>query len=144
MEEFKSTISHDLLLSKAEGTITGYLYKCRQFFSWLAEINIPTVLPIRDEIIAAYFADISRRMNSDSSIITCAAALKWLHSLVNSKPNPLDSQIVQQILIAQKRKLHKPPSQKEPITLDLVKNIVDKFGNKKVLSFTFEQHVTCP
>ena len=128
MAEFKHIIFHDLLLSKAEGTINGYLYKCRGFFSWLKDINIPVVLPIREEIIAAYIADISTSMKSDSTITTTAAALKWLHSLVNTKPNPLDSPVVQQILNAQKRKLHKSPHQKEPISLDLVKLIVDKYA----------------
>lgn len=129
MAGFKNTVFADLLMSKAEGTLNNYLYKCRTFFAWLSGINIHVVLPICEEVIAAYIADVSSSMKSDSAIITTAAALKWLHSLVNSKPNPVDSPLVQQILIAQKRKLHKPPHQKEPISLDIVKMIVEKYGN---------------
>ncbi len=97
MAGFKHTNICDLFLSKAEGTVNGYLSKFRNFFSWLKDINIPVVLPIRDKIIAAYIADISSTMNSDSSIITTVATLKWLHSLVNSKPNPVGSPVVQHI-----------------------------------------------
>ena len=115
----KARLFQEVLLSKADGTISGYLYKIRQFFSWLKEMNIAIKLPIRDEIIAVFIVDQSSSEKSVSATITLASAVKWLHSLVNSKPNPVDSPIVQQTINAEKRKLHKPPVQKKPLSLDM-------------------------
>ncbi len=129
MEESKMQIFYDILFAKANGTITGYLYKCREFFAWIKKLNIPLVLPIKESIIAAFIVNKSKVSNSDSTIVTMAAAIKWLHSIVNITPNPVDAPIVQQLVISERRKLHKPPVQKEPLSLDLVKAIIDKFGH---------------
>ena len=116
-------------MAKADGTLLSYLYKSRQFFAWLSNLQIKIILPIQDKIIAAYLVDIKSHCNSDSTFISTAASLKWLHSLVNSKPNPVDAPIVQQIINSGKKTLHKPPVQKLPLSLHHVKSIIDKFGS---------------
>lgn len=69
------------------------------FFSWLTEGGFKINLIISDEILAAFLVDKLSEANSDSLIISISAAIKWLHSLINAKPNPVDSPIVQQIKI---------------------------------------------
>ena len=96
-------------------------------FAWLKELNIVIKLPIQDEIIAAFLVIVRSNTNSESAINSTAAALKRLHSLVNSKSNPVDSPIVQHI-ISGRRNLHKPPVQKAPISLEQVKSIIDTFS----------------
>ncbi len=49
-------------------------------------------------------------------------------TLINAKPNPVDSPIVQQIIVSAR---HKPPNQKEPITLEQVNCIIDKLVGEK-------------
>ena len=57
------------------------------------------------------------------------AALKWFHTLLPvSTLNPLDSAPCQQLLKAAKRS--KPPiHKKEPVTPDMIKEIIDKHGS---------------
>ena len=98
------------------------MYKCIHFFAGLNELNIVIKLPIQDEIIAAFLVIVRSNTNSESAINSTAAALKWLHSLVNSKSNPVDSPIVQHIAISGRRNLHKSPVQKAPISLEQVKS----------------------
>lgn len=129
MEESKIQIFYEVLFAKANGTITGYLYKCREFFGCVKKQNTPLILPIKESIIAAFIVDKSKETNSDSTIVTMAAAIKWLHAIVNITPNPVDSPIIQQLVISERRILHKPPVQKEPISLNLVKAIIDRFGH---------------
>ena len=84
-EEVKQKIFQDALFAKADGTIDGYLYKCRIFFAWLKELKIIIKLPVQDEIIAAFLVNVRSNTNSERAINSTAAGLKWLHSLVNSK-----------------------------------------------------------
>lgn len=121
-------IFNDAVLSKADGTTIAYLYKCRQFFVWIREVYTNIKLPVQEEIIAAYLVHLKNKTKSENVLTSAAAAIKWLHTLVNAKINPADSPLVQQILISARRQLHKPPIQKEPMTLDQVKRIVDQLG----------------
>ena len=110
------------------------MYKCRQFFSWLQDNGLEIILPIRDQIIAAYLVNKMETAKSNNFITSSSAAIKWLHSLVNTKPNPVDSPIVQQIKGSARRQLHKPTNQKEPITLEQVNCMVDKLvGENRTL-----------
>lgn len=124
----KEQIFNQAVLAKAHGTISSYLYNCKQFFKYLKELGIDVKLPIQDEIIAAYLVHKKNSANSDSVLTTSASAIKWIHSLINAKPNPVDSPIVQQIIISGRRQLHKPPVQKEPLPLETVQKVVNKFG----------------
>lgn len=121
-------IFNEAVLSKGDGTTIAYLYKCRKFFAWIKEMCTNIKLPIQEEVMAAYFVQLKEKANSDSVLTSAAAAIKWVHTLVNAKINPVDAPIVQQILVSARRQLHKPPIQKEPITLEQVKRIVDQLG----------------
>ncbi len=96
--------------------------------NWLGHRNILISLPIRDKVVASYLMHIHSNSESDSVIVTAAAAIKWLHSLINIKTNPIDSPIVQQILVSSRKSLHKPPIQKRPLSLEQLKKILDKFA----------------
>ena len=120
----KEQIFNQAVFAKAHSTVNNYLYYCRHFIKLLKDLRIEIQLPIQDEIIAAYLVHKINEANSDSVVTSSASAIKWVHSLVNAKPNPVDSPIVQQILVSGRRELHKPPRQKEPISLEIVKRIV--------------------
>ena len=118
-------IFFEVLFAKANGTITGYLCKCREFLAWLKVQNIPLLFPIKVHAIAAFIVHKSKFANSDSTIVSIAAAIKWLHS--NTQSLGLTSNATTSY-ISERRKLHKPPVQKEPLPFSLVKAIIDRFG----------------
>ncbi len=120
---------HSVLCAKADGTVVSYLYKCREYLGWLKMHGFSSKFPDNEKIIAAYFEKKFENAKSDSTVITTSSAIKWLYSLINSKQNPVDSPIVQQIILSHKRSLHKSPVQKEPLSLEQVKAIVQKFAS---------------
>ena len=117
----------DRFNGKAEGTVNSYAYKSWQFIRWLQSHQYPIIFPIRDEVFAKYLCELKSSASSDSTIMSAAAAIKWLHSLSNTKENPVDSPLVQQILASARRSLHKPPSQKCPLSLTRLHSILDAF-----------------
>lgn len=88
-----------------------------------------TKFPADPKILAAFFEGKFEKAKSDSTVLTTSSAIKWLYSLINSKQNPVDSPIVQQIVLSHRRSLHKPPVQKEPLSLEQVKIIVQEFAS---------------
>ncbi|XP_038064761.1 uncharacterized protein LOC119735134, partial [Patiria miniata] len=118
----------DAIFANSEGTVKAYFYKCRQFLSWLESQGIPLMLPISKEVLVIYLSHTKSHSDSDSVLISTAALLRWLHSLVNIKSNPLDSPIIQHVIVSGRRELHHPPVQKQPISLSQVKAIIDLFA----------------
>merc|ERR1712168_881123 len=106
-EALKEAIFLDTIFAKSEGTVSSYLYRCRIFLSWLGEQCIPPVLPLSEQVLASYLSQTKLRVESDSVLISTAAALRWLHSLVNLRHNPLDSPIIQHIIVSGRRELHR-------------------------------------
>ena len=118
----------DAFTGKAEGTVKSYAYRCRHFIRWLHLHQCSVIFPIDDEILAKYLCDLKSRASSDSVVTSAAAAIKWIHALSNTNRNPVDSPVVQQIISGAKRSLHKPPSQKCPLTLSQLHLILDVFA----------------
>ena len=115
----KKKIFQDALSAKSTGTIASYFYKCREFFNWLQQNHCTLTLPINERIIAGFVSHSISKSNSDSVIVTTAAAIK---------NNPVDSPLVQNIIMGGRKQLHKPPTQKEPVTLGQVRKITEKFA----------------
>ena len=74
-------IFFEVLFAKANGTITGYLYKCREFLAWLKVQNIPLVFPIKVHAIAAFIVHKSKFANSDSTIYSVNCSCHKMASL---------------------------------------------------------------
>ena len=115
----------DAILGRSEGTITSYLYKCSYFLTWLKKFNHRLVLPATDLTVAAYPSHLKNTSRSDSTVVSSAAAIKWIHGLMNITRNPVDSPLVQQVVSNAKRFLHNPPNQKLPLTLSQLKMVFD-------------------
>ncbi|XP_038066816.1 uncharacterized protein LOC119736878 isoform X1 [Patiria miniata] len=124
----KEQLLHEAIAAKSVGSCHSYFYKCRQFIKWLVQCKIPMSFPVSEGIVAAYLSHTNSTSRSDSVMTTTASAIKWLHSLMNIKNNPIDSPIVQQLLISFRKRLHHPPVQKDPLSLVQLNQIVDKFA----------------
>ena len=59
------------------------------------------------------------------------AALKLVHGIIPVEQNPLDSSLCRNLVEAAKRQRQHPVTKKEPVTLDLIMAIVQRFGHKQ-------------
>ena len=85
--------------------------------------------PFSAALVLAYLSEVYLRSSSYSSVVLAHAALKWFHTLLPiSTLNPSNSAPCQQLLEATKRS--KPPiHKKEPVTPDMIKEIIVKHGS---------------
>ena len=76
-------------------------------------------MPAKAFYVALYFVSIIQTADSASPVINAYYSLKWYHNLFDL-PSPMDSNLVTNILESAKRKLAKPVTKKEPITVELL------------------------
>ena len=100
-----------------------------KFFQWCKNNDIPLQLPFHVSVIALFLFSRAKESKSVSSVHLASAALRWLHSFVpDAAPNPLDSPFCRNIIEAAKRTYSKPIQKKQPVSADLIKRFIDKFG----------------
>ena len=118
-----------LLKSKASSTSSRYLKEIEKFCHWCQSFRVAIAPPFSASFVLAYLSKVYLRSSSYSSVVLAHAALKWFHELLPvSTLNPLDSAPCHQLLEAAKRS--KPPIQKkDPVTPDMIKQIIDKHGS---------------
>lgn len=128
VSESKEQLLHEAIGAKSFGTCNFYFYKCRQFVTWLVGHQISLKFPVSDRTMASYLSHINSTAQSDSVMTTTASAIKWFHSLMDIKDNPVDSPITQQLLISFRKTLHHPPAQKSPLSPDQLNGILEEFA----------------
>ncbi len=71
------------------------------------------------------------------------AALKWVHGILPLQQNPLDADICRNIVEAEKRQRMHPVRKKEPTSVELIKDIVCKYGRPDATLKDFRLAVMC-
>ena len=61
-----------------------------------------------------------------SAVSMAHAALKWVHSILPSASNPIDVGLCKNLVEAEKRSRREPVKKMEPVSLELIKSIVNK------------------
>ena len=109
-----------LLKSKASSTSSRYLKEIEKFCSWCQLFRVAIAPPFSASLVLAYLSKVYLRSSSYRSVVLAHAALKWFHELLPvSTLNPLEA-----------AKRSKPPiHKKEPVTPDMIKEIIDKHGS---------------
>ena len=117
-----------LLKSKADSTTKRYKKEILKFIEYCNFSGVRPVPPFPVTFIVAYLFKVYKSSSSYASLVMTHAALKWFHSFgLSNSANPLDSSICHNLLEAAKR--DKPVSiKKAPISAEIIKSIIDKFG----------------
>ena len=117
------------LKSRSDSTRKAYERVINQFFLWCKSQDIPLKLPFHVSVITLFLFSKAKESQSVSSVQLASAALKWLHSLTpDNNPNPLDSSFCRNIVESVKRSYSKPIQKKKPVSPDLIKTLIQKYG----------------
>ena len=117
--------------SRADATAKTYIRVIKKFMDWCKSRQICMQLPFPLGVVSLYLLEVQQSCTSSSSVILAHAALKWLHSFVPSLDrNPLDSDFCRNIVESAKRHKSQPIMQKEPITTEIIKNILDVYSKE--------------
>ena len=123
-------IVHNALKSRANSTVKKYLAEYRKYRTFLAAKGYSTVLPSMPLHVTSYLSHLYETNPSYSAILHAHCAIKWIHGLlpIHTHDNPANTLLATSIVEASKRSFSKPPQKKEPLTIDIVRRVCEKFA----------------
>ena len=114
------------LKSRANTTVRSYKNTFNKWCKWCVSHNIPS-LPASDFHVSLYLIHLSDLCKSTSTINEAFYAINWAHNLAGLE-NPCKSDLVVTVREGAIRTVGHSISRKEPITPDILKLIVHKYG----------------
>ena len=127
--EYQVLLQKVLEASRAGSTVSKYKRVFNKWEDWCKDNEIPP-LQADHHMMARYFVHLFQIHVPYSTIEASFYAIKWTYDCspltVN---NPCDLKFLKLLLDGLKRILAKPVSHKEPITADILRKIITKFGS---------------
>lgn len=108
--------------SKADRTQAAYRQAFGAFRVWAAERGADP-LPAREEVVAAYFADMADRGRAAATIDLHAAAIAFAHRAGGHEP-PTNHEAVKATIRGIRRRIGTKPARKAPATAEAIKRML--------------------
>ncbi len=118
------------LASKASTTQRSYRYAFNSFCKWCLSKNIYQTLPASDVSVSTYFIHLTNLGKSTSSINEAFYAISWAHKLAGLQ-NLCESDLVRTVKEGALRSVGHYVVKKEPITPEIMVNLVERYGNSR-------------
>ena len=112
-----------VMKTHASATVKAYESAFGRWSIWAAEPDFEA-LPATPVAISLYLLELMEASSSSSTITKAVAAIKWAHEKA-CLSSPLDA-MVKQIVTAAKRELARPPVRKQPLSKEMVAQVVGK------------------
>ncbi|CAC5364188.1 unnamed protein product [Mytilus coruscus] len=127
LRDFASKLPNIGEASKSKNTVKKYACAFKRFCVWCANYDL-CPLPASVTTVAVYLSFLIQSEVS-ASVLNCAFyGIKWEHDL-NLYSNVFSNDFLSIVLEGGVRLLSKPINKKEPITYDIIKRVIDKFGS---------------
>ncbi len=111
-----------LLKARANSTVSGYSGAFNKWIEWTLSYSKESI-PAEPLDISLYLIHLSHSANSPAPLTKALSAIAWAHKLAGVD-DPTKSSVVTFAYEGLKRKLAKPISKKEPITTDIINELV--------------------
>ena len=129
------------LQSRSDNTRKKYRYAFDAWCRWcnLSPQNVKT-LPASDFYVSLYLIHLSKTFHSAAKVHEAIYAISWAHNLAGL-PDPCQSQLVKSVKDGALKMTSKPVVKKDPITPDILQNLVLKYG--QATSNLYDLRITC-
>ena len=123
LQRLASKLPTTLLQSRASSTVKKYLEAFRRWKLWATDHNI-VAFPAKPINAALYLQHLAASSGSKAAAEEAVHSLAWIHSLAGIR-SPTSSPFVRNTLEGMKRVLATPVEKKAPISIELIRAIVD-------------------
>ena len=127
---YKNLVGNYFITSKAPGTIKNYKGAVERLRIWAEKVGV-CYLPLEIDDCIVYLIYLSETAESYAAVKTAKYAIAWAHQCVKSE-SPTDDPSVDLILEAARRKWAHPVKKARPMTVAIIKMLVDTFLGKDV------------
>lgn len=123
LQELAAKLPSTVGKSRADSTVRKYLGAFKRWKVWATEHGFRPI-PARDFQVALYLQHLGDTSKSKAAVEEACNALAWVHS-TSGLPAPTSSPFVQATLEGLQRILAKPVTKKRPVSVELLRNIVE-------------------
>ena len=116
-----------VMASRADNTNKKYKLYFEKFSHWCSLHNL-TPLPASPSIVSIYLSSLVQQRVSTSVLDSAFYSINRYHE-ISSLKNPCDNRLVKLAYEGGKRLLCRPVNKKNPITIDILEKMIDRFGN---------------
>ena len=122
-----------VLDSRADSSTKKYIGAYQRWKVWAAAHQGVPSFPVQDGHLALYMVHLSESTQSKAAVEEIVHAVSWLHKVAGLQP-PNASPLVHTTPQGLQRKLAKPKKSKEPITVDMLRAMVEAVGTSPSLT----------
>ena len=122
LKRLADTLPITVLHSQATSSTKKYLGAFKRWKAWAAGHDLP-VFPAQEHHVALYLQHLAESLESKAAAEEAVNALGWVHSLAGIA-SPAASPFVQRTLEGIRRMLAKPVQKKEPVTAEMLAELV--------------------
>ena len=126
LKDLAKQLPPTIIKSRAASTVSQYSSYFTRWKQW-AHSHGKSPLPADSYIIALNLIHLGNSANSPSPIISSIAAISWAHRMADFK-DPTKNYLVIHTAEGLKRTLSKPKKRKEPITPEILSDLVQRYG----------------
>ena len=119
LQKLASTLPGIVLSDRAQSTVSTYLAAFQRWEKWALSFKFST-LPAKPAHLCLYFASLIQSARTCSPVVSAAAAIAWAHEKAGVDDPTLDP-LVQQVVKGARRMLAKPPTKKDPLTVEHIR-----------------------
>ncbi|VDI13687.1 Hypothetical predicted protein [Mytilus galloprovincialis] len=128
LKELLFQLPEIVLKSKAQNTVKKYNYAFRSCCKWCKNYDSLNNMPPTDYHFSLYLNYLMQNECSSSKIEEVVYSIAWAHNIAGYN-NPCASELVKNEAEGAKRQLSRLCSKKEPITPEILTQLVDRFGS---------------
>ena len=118
-----------LVQAKAPSTVDKYSRAFTKFKTWAAGFKDLQVFPANTCSVGLYLQHLIESNSPYSRLESAVYGINWAHQLYGFD-SPCASGLVMNILEAAKRQLKKPVQKKEPVTIDMLTKLCEKYASE--------------
>lgn len=133
LRSLKEALAQSVLRSRADSTTRKYLYAFQRWRKWAEDKKEIQVFPMQSHHFALYLQHVGTVTKSKSAVEEAVNAAAWVLQIAGFD-SIAQSPIVRSAVAALQRQLAKPKSRKEPITVDMLQQMVDAADKPPSLS----------
>ena len=119
--------------SRADSTVKKYLRAYQRWRVWTGRHSEISVYPIKDAHFALYLQHLAETSKSRATVEEAVNAIAWVQQLADHQPVS-SSPFIRSVLSGLQRQLARPKVRKEPVTVGMLRDMVDSLGLSPKLS----------
>ena len=132
LKELAAKLPDTILHSRADSTVTKYLGAFKRWKTWAKQHGM-TAMPAKEVHVALYLQHLGDTSQSKAAVEGACNALAWIHSTADL-PSPTVLPFVKATLEGMQRILAKPTVKKEPVTAEMLEDMVKDANRSNTLA----------